>query len=56
MGYYCHIQRDVISADEIATLAEDRCTWRNLVITCSAAEGLYDDDMTGYIRLLRPPF
>ena len=28
-----------ISADEIATLAEDRCALRNLVIACSAAEG-----------------
>ena len=28
-----------ISADEIATLAEDQCAWRNLVIACSAAKG-----------------
>ena len=28
-----------ISADEIATLAEDRRAWRNLVMACSAAEG-----------------
>ena len=28
-----------ISADEIATVAEDRYAWRNLVIACSAAEG-----------------
>ena len=28
-----------ISADEITTLAEDGCAWRNLVITCSTAEG-----------------
>ena len=28
-----------ISADEMATLAKDRCAWRNLVIACSTAEG-----------------
>ena len=28
-----------ISVDKIATLALDRCVWRNLVIACSAAEG-----------------
>ena len=28
-----------MSADQIATLAQDRCAWRNLVIACSAAEG-----------------
>ena len=44
-SYITYLQRllgyhDVdISADEIATLAVDRCVWRNLVITCSAAEG-----------------
>ena len=44
-SYITYIQRVLgyheveISADEIATLAEDRCAWRNLVIACSAAEG-----------------
>ena len=28
-----------ISADEIATLPEDRCAWRNLIIACSTAKG-----------------
>ena len=28
-----------MSADQIATLTQDRCAWRNLVIACSAAEG-----------------
>ena len=44
-SYITYIQRVLgyhevkISADEIATLAEDRCAWRNLVIACSAAKG-----------------
>ena len=43
-SYITYIQRVLgyhevdISADEIATLAEDRCAWGNLVIACSAAE------------------
>ena len=43
--YVTYIQRVLryhevdISADEIATLAKDRCAWRNLVIAFSAAEG-----------------
>ena len=28
-----------MSADEIATLAENRCAWRSLGISCSAAGG-----------------
>ena len=28
-----------ISADERVTLAEDRCSWRDPVIACSATEG-----------------
>ena len=45
ISYITYIQRVLgyheveISADEKATLVEDR--WRNLVITCSAAEGLW---------------
>ena len=28
-----------MAAERIATLAKDRCTWRKLVIACSAAKG-----------------
>ena len=28
-----------MSADQIATIAQDRSAWRNLVVACSAAEG-----------------
>ena len=44
-SYQSYIKRllrydeDDMSADQIATLAQDRCAWRNLVIACSAAEG-----------------
>ena len=44
-SYITYIQRLLgyqeveISADEIATLAEDRCAWRNLAIACFPAEG-----------------
>ena len=44
-SYQSYIKRllgydeDDMSANQIATLAQDRCAWRNLVIACSAAEG-----------------
>ena len=44
-SYLAYIQRvlgydkGMIQAEQIATLAKDRCAWRNLVIACSAAEG-----------------
>ena len=48
-----------ISADEKATLVEDRCAWRNLVIAYSAAEGwwwwwwhLFSRLLLGYLLLI----
>ena len=44
-SYLAYIQRvlgyneNEMTAEEIATLARDRCAWRQLVIACSAAEG-----------------
>ena len=44
-SYQSYIKRllgydeDDMLAEQIATLAQDRCAWRNLVIACSAAEG-----------------
>ena len=43
-SYFKYIQHilgydEDITAEQIATLAEDRCAWRNLVVACSAAEG-----------------
>ena len=35
LGYDKH----EMSADQIATIAQDRCAWRKLVVACSAAEG-----------------
>ena len=35
LGYDKH----EMSADQIATIAQDRSAWRNLVVACSAAEG-----------------
>ena len=44
-SYLAYIQRvlgydeNEMATEKIATLAKDRCAWRQLVITCSAAEG-----------------